>query len=56
MEKILERLAQISPEIQILIFSEEMILNDDEQDWPKVDALICFFSYGFPLKKAQNYC
>jgi len=53
---ILEQLKRISPEIDILIFPEEMILSEKETEWPKVDALVCFYSEGFPLYKAQNYC
>jgi inositol hexakisphosphate/diphosphoinositol-pentakisphosphate kinase len=49
---ILEQLKRISPEIDILIFPEEMILSEKETDWPKVDALVCFYSEGFPLYKA----
>ena len=32
-----------------------MILNDPVDTWPVVDALISFFSNGFPLQKAIEY-
>ena len=45
-----------SDEIQIKLFDEEMILNHKPSEWPVVDALISFYSSGFPLAKAQEYC
>ena len=53
MQEIIKR---INPNIiEIVIFSEKTILEDDIEDWPIVDALICFYSSGFPLYKAIEY-
>ena len=41
--------------IDILIFTEDIIFNKEIENWPIVDALIIFFSYGFPYKKGQKY-
>ena len=53
MKSILERLQH--PNIEIIVFSESMILNDPIKDWPICDCLIAFFSVGFPLDKAVKY-
>ena len=53
MKSILERLHH--PNIEIVVFSESMILNDPIEDWPICDCLIAFFSVGFPLDKAVKY-
>ena len=45
-----------SEEMQIKFFEEEMILNLKPSEWPIVDVLISFYSSGFPLAKAQEYC
>ncbi|KAJ1633278.1 histidine phosphatase superfamily-domain-containing protein [Pavlovales sp. CCMP2436] len=42
-------------EFQVVYFDEEMILNQPVEEWPVVDALIAFFSTGFPLDKAIAY-
>lgn len=53
MKNILERLKH--PNINIIIFSETVILNDPIEEWPICDCLLAFFSMGFPLKKAVTY-
>ncbi|XP_065883537.1 inositol hexakisphosphate and diphosphoinositol-pentakisphosphate kinase 2-like isoform X2 [Dysidea avara] len=53
MKSILERLQH--PNIEIVVFSESVILNDPIEDWPICDCLIAFFSVGFPLGKAVKY-
>ena len=42
-------------EFQIIIFDEKMILEDPVETWPICEALICFFSNGFPQAKAEKY-
>ena len=32
-----------------------MFMNKDPEDWPEVNALITFFSMGFPYSKMQRY-
>eukprot|EP00966_Prymnesium_polylepis_P297618 6876537-Prymnesium_polylepis.1 len=59
MMEILGRLEKFTsggaPEFQIVFFEESEILNAPVEDWPHCDALIAFYSTGFPLKKAQSY-
>ena len=53
----IEILKHFSPEeIQMKFFEEEMILTQKPSEWPIVDVLISFYSSGFPLAKAQEYC
>ncbi|CAI7802956.1 unnamed protein product [Closterium sp. NIES-53] len=40
---------------QVIIFEDHMILHDPIEKWPICDALIAFYSTGFPLAKAQQY-
>ena len=54
MREILKRLEKFEC-ISILIFDEDMILNDPVESWPECDCLISFFSSGFPLEKAIAY-
>lgn len=42
-------------DLEIVVFSDELILNSPVEEWPIVDALMCYFSEGFPLKKAESY-
>ena len=54
MLEILNRLEDF-PEFEIITFGDDCILNQPIEQWPKVDALISFFSDRFPLAKVQAY-
>ncbi|XP_065175495.1 inositol hexakisphosphate and diphosphoinositol-pentakisphosphate kinase 2-like isoform X1 [Sycon ciliatum] len=41
--------------IEVIIFDDDTILNKPIEEWPHCNALISFFSTGFPLKKAIEY-
>ncbi|DAZ95082.1 TPA: hypothetical protein N0F65_002976 [Lagenidium giganteum] len=51
-----EILARLPPQLfRIDVFGDDTILNQPIEEWPVCDALIAFFSTGFPLAKAQAY-
>ncbi|XP_048828364.1 inositol hexakisphosphate and diphosphoinositol-pentakisphosphate kinase 2-like isoform X3 [Brienomyrus brachyistius] len=54
MTQILERLCKFEY-ITVVIFPEEVILNESVEQWPFCDCLISFHSKGFPLDKAVSY-
>jgi hypothetical protein len=54
MQSILQRLDAFQ-EFEILVFADDVILNDPIESWPVVDALVSFFSRDFPLEKAHEY-
>ncbi|KAM6973363.1 inositol hexakisphosphate and diphosphoinositol-pentakisphosphate kinase 1 [Aplochiton taeniatus] len=54
MTQILERLCKFEY-ITVVIFPEEVILNEPVDKWPLCDCLISFHSKGFPLDKAVEY-
>ncbi|XP_013386864.1 inositol hexakisphosphate and diphosphoinositol-pentakisphosphate kinase 2 isoform X1 [Lingula anatina] len=54
MREIIERLKRFEY-IEILIFDEQVILNEPVENWPLCDCLISFYSSGFPLDKAVAY-
>ncbi|KAK7117608.1 hypothetical protein R3I94_022989 [Phoxinus phoxinus] len=54
MTEIMERLCKFEY-ITVVIFSEEVILNEPVEKWPVCDCLISFHSKGFPLDKAVGY-
>ena len=54
MQSIIKNLA-IYKELNILQFTEDMVINSPIESWPKVDVLISFYSSGFPMEKALNY-
>ncbi|XP_062245481.1 inositol hexakisphosphate and diphosphoinositol-pentakisphosphate kinase 2 isoform X5 [Platichthys flesus] len=54
MTQILERLCKFDY-IDMVIFPEEVILEEPVEKWPLCDCLISFHSKGFPLDKAVEY-
>ncbi|CAH2297121.1 inositol hexakisphosphate and diphosphoinositol-pentakisphosphate kinase 2 isoform X4 [Pelobates cultripes] len=54
MKEILERLS-LFKYITVVIFEEDVILNEPVDNWPQCDCLISFHSKGFPLDKAVAY-
>uniref|UniRef100_A0A3P8UGQ9 Inositol hexakisphosphate and diphosphoinositol-pentakisphosphate kinase n=1 Tax=Cynoglossus semilaevis TaxID=244447 RepID=A0A3P8UGQ9_CYNSE len=54
MTEILERLCKFDY-IDVVIFPEEVILEEPVENWPRCDCLISFHSKGFPLDKAVAY-
>ncbi|TRY50383.1 Histidine phosphatase superfamily clade-2 [Cryptosporidium tyzzeri] len=54
MKSILNRITETG-DFKIIVFMQDMILNEDILNWPKVDCLISFYSTGFPLNKAISY-
>uniref|UniRef100_A0A8C6JAF3 Inositol hexakisphosphate and diphosphoinositol-pentakisphosphate kinase n=1 Tax=Melopsittacus undulatus TaxID=13146 RepID=A0A8C6JAF3_MELUD len=54
MKEILERLSMFKY-ITVVIFEEDVILNEPVEKWPLCDCLISFHSKGFPLDKAVAY-
>ena len=54
MQNILDILNKFT-EFKIIIFSEEVIFKKEIDEWPIVDALIIFFSDGFPFNKGLKY-
>ncbi|RLN94184.1 hypothetical protein BBJ28_00017518 [Nothophytophthora sp. Chile5] len=63
---VMDRKARSAPMLEILgrlpaalfrveFFGDDVILNAPVERWPRCDALIAFFSAGFPLEKAQAY-
>ena len=54
MKNILDNFKQFE-EFKIIIFTEEIIFKAEIENWPIVDALIIFFSDGFPYNKGLKY-
>ncbi|XP_061629339.1 inositol hexakisphosphate and diphosphoinositol-pentakisphosphate kinase 2 isoform X2 [Phyllopteryx taeniolatus] len=54
MTHILERLCKFDY-IEVVIFPEDVILEEPVDKWPLCDCLISFHSKGFPLDKAVQY-
>jgi len=53
MKEIIKRLP--AEMFEVIIFPEEMILNEPIENWPLVECLIAFYSNGYPLQKAIAY-
>ncbi|XP_054445981.1 inositol hexakisphosphate and diphosphoinositol-pentakisphosphate kinase 2 isoform X7 [Pteronotus mesoamericanus] len=54
MKEILERIS-LFKYITVVVFEEDVILNEPVENWPLCDCLISFHSKGFPLDKAVAY-
>ncbi|KAH8999059.1 cortical actin cytoskeleton protein asp1 [Lactarius akahatsu] len=56
MREILTRLVdRARGAIEVKVFGDKVILDEDVQNWPRCDVLISFFSKDFPLDKAISY-
>ena len=60
MTKLLDALRQRAAkstdlDLEIVVFGDACILQQDVETWPKCDVLIAFYSHGFPLDKARRY-
>ncbi|EJD53513.1 hypothetical protein AURDEDRAFT_110346 [Auricularia subglabra TFB-10046 SS5] len=56
MREILTRIVQLGDgAIDVKIFGDKVILDEDVEAWPRCDILISFFSTDFPLAKAVEY-
>ncbi|KAI0774138.1 histidine phosphatase superfamily-domain-containing protein [Fomes fomentarius] len=56
MREILTRLVERSSgAIEVKVFGDKVILDEDVENWPRCDVLISFFSTDFPLDKAISY-
>jgi len=43
------------PNLKIIVFDEDTILNKPIEAWPICHCFLSFFSLGFPLNKAIAY-
>ncbi|EIN10753.1 hypothetical protein PUNSTDRAFT_100510 [Punctularia strigosozonata HHB-11173 SS5] len=56
MREILTRIVERSRGmIEVKVFGDKVILDEDVENWPRCDVLISFFSTDFPLDKAISY-
>lgn len=59
MNELVKRLTSFSAagisEFRVVIFEQSVIDNQPIEEWPLCEALIAFYSDGFPLHKAQQY-
>ncbi|KAL0949953.1 hypothetical protein HGRIS_009975 [Hohenbuehelia grisea] len=56
MREILTRLVERARgNIEVKVFGDKVILDEDVENWPRCDILISFFSTDFPLDKAISY-
>ncbi|KAJ7667983.1 histidine phosphatase superfamily-domain-containing protein [Mycena polygramma] len=56
MREIVTRLVErANGAIEVKVFGDKVILDEDVENWPRCDVLISFFSTDFPLDKAISY-
>ncbi|TFK28759.1 cortical actin cytoskeleton protein asp1 [Coprinopsis marcescibilis] len=56
MREIITRLVERARgSIEVKVFGDKVILDEDVEHWPRCDVLISFFSTDFPLDKAISY-
>ncbi|GLD94873.1 hypothetical protein PINS_up003498 [Pythium insidiosum] len=54
MQEILRRL-EMKRQFDVCVFDDDTILHKPVEQWPVCDALISFYSTGFPLEKTEEY-
>lgn len=54
MRHILDRLLSYG-EFEVVLFGDQVILEESIEHWPHCDIFLAFFSRGFPLSKAIEY-
>lgn len=54
MRDILDKLLSFG-EFEVVLFGDQVILEEPIEYWPLCDVLLAFFSKGFPLAKAIDY-
>ncbi len=54
MQKILKNIKKFD-EFKLIYFSEDLIFDEEIENWPIVESMIVFFSTGFPFNKVLEY-
>ena len=54
MQKILKKIKNFD-EFKLIYFSEDLIFDEEIENWPIVESMIVFFSTGFPYNKVLEY-
>ena len=54
MRQILDAIDRFN-DFDLIEFTEELIFNEDIENWPIVESMIVFFSTGFPYSKVLEY-
>ena len=54
MQQILEFISSFN-DFELIEFTEELIFNEEVENWPIVESMIVFFSTGFPYSKVLKY-
>lgn len=55
MRMILDRLLAYG-DFEVIVFGDQVIREEPPDCWPRCDLLMTFYSAGFPLAKAVEYC